>query len=196
MLKSRMTFEEFLELPEQEPPLEWLDGEVFPKWDEEEDMPNQRHGTLQGTCYYLLRQWARPAGLGRVMTETRSTPRANTSEGSLIPDVSFISAARAQGSPPNQPLLGAPDLAVEILSPGQGFNEVHKRVEWFLSNGAQLVWVVDGVDRSVTVFKPEAAPRMLRRDQDLADEALPGFHGTVAQLFAEADLPEGPAEQP
>lgn len=107
------------------------------------------------------------------------------------PDVAFLSAARLpDGRFPRQlyPEV-APNLAVEVLSPGNTPAEMaRKRLEYF-QNGVQLVWIVDCVHRSVAVFTSPTDHRVLG-DADTIDggSVLPGFSATVASFFSDLDI--------
>jgi len=54
-----------------------------------------------------------------------------------------------------------------------------------VEHGVQLALLVDPVDRSVLLFRPNAIPRALRAaDQIDLSEVLPGFEATVNELFS------------
>ncbi len=59
------------------------------------------------------------------------------------PDVAFIAQDRLIRPRPKGYYPGAPDVAIEILSPGGTFREVQERTEAWLSAGAKSVWLVD-----------------------------------------------------
>ncbi len=104
---------------------------------------------------------------------------------SRLPDVSFVSNERL-----NQPELfgalvdGAPDLAVEVLSPGNTAREIAQKVAEYLAAGGKAVWVFDPIERTLTVHRPGAAPLVLT-DGDTVDgeDYLPGFACTVADML-------------
>jgi Uma2 family endonuclease len=104
-----------------------------------------------------------------------------------IPDVSFIAQARLpDGSVPEGFIPGAPDLAVEIVSPGDRAEEVYGKVREYLDAGARLVWVVWPRHRAVTAYPPDGQSRELREDDELDGGAvLPGFRVRVGDLFAD-----------
>jgi hypothetical protein len=107
------------------------------------------------------------------------------------PDVAFVSREQlpdgkfpAEAYPPF-----APDLVVEVLSPGNTKAEMsRKRVEYFHS-GTRLVWMVDCVNRSVAVYTSPSAVRILNEEATMdGGEVLPGFSSPVADFFADLDL--------
>ena len=107
------------------------------------------------------------------------------------PDVAFVSREQlsdgkfpAEAYPPF-----APDLVVEVLSPGNTKAEMsRKRVEYFHS-GTRLVWMVDCVNRSVAVYTSPSAVRILNEEATIdGGEVLPGFSSPVADFFADLDF--------
>jgi Uma2 family endonuclease len=101
------------------------------------------------------------------------------------PDVAFVAANRAPSSPAFGFLEGAPDLAIEVLSPGDRPGEVAAKVQDWLSAGCKAVWLLDPATRSVTVHRPEAAPVRLGPEDELTgDDLLPGFRLQVEEIFA------------
>ncbi len=104
----------------------------------------------------------------------------------LAPDVAFVRRERipASGAPATF-WNGAPDLAVEVVSPGDTRPQVASKVDTWLAAGARVVWVADPQDESVTVHQRDRAPRRLTAG-DTLDGAplLPGFRLCVADVFA------------
>ena len=111
------------------------------------------------------------------------------------PDIAFTSVARLQGRKiPREafPTI-APDLALEVLSPGNTKAEMsRKRIEYFHS-GVKLVWIVDCVDRSVAVYTAPSSVIELTETQTIdGGEVLPGFTSPVADFFSDLDLYQNP----
>lgn len=107
------------------------------------------------------------------------------------PDVAFVSLGRLPlGRIPAEafPAL-APDLAVEVLSPGNTKAEMsRKRIEYFHS-GTRLFWMVDCANRSVAVYTSPSAVRVLKEEDTIdGGEVLPGFSHTVSEFFTDLDL--------
>jgi Uma2 family endonuclease len=115
------------------------------------------------------------AELGFVLSRDPDTVRA--------PDVAFVAAGRA--APTRGYYEGAPDLAVEILSPDDRPGYVRDKIAEWLEAGARAVWVVDPRDRTVTVHKPRRKPtRLSEADTLTGGNVLPGFELPAAALFA------------
>ncbi|MHC4223923.1 MAG: Uma2 family endonuclease, partial [Planctomycetota bacterium] len=80
---------------------------------------------------------------------------------------------------------GAPDLAVEVLSPDDRPGYVRDKVAEWLESGARAVWVVDPRAREVTVHTPNESPTVLNRTDTLrGGDVLPGFAIAVGEVFA------------
>ena len=101
-------------------------------------------------------------------------------------DIAFIRRERLSAAPPGDTFWpGAPDLAVEVVSPGDSASEVDEKAHMWLDAGAAIVWVVDPTSCTVTVYRPGADPQALTEGDDLdAPDLLPGFRCRIADLFA------------
>ena len=79
---------------------------------------------------------------------------------------------------------GAPDLAIEILSPSNRPGETHAKVADYLAAGSKLVWVVDPAHSVVSVYRSLLAPRGVEAGDMLSgDDVLPGLSISVAALL-------------
>lgn len=79
---------------------------------------------------------------------------------------------------------GAPDLAVEVVSPGDRYGEVAEKVAAWLAAGTQMVVVVEPPQRTV-VHRADGVTRTLREGDVLeGGEVVPGWKVPVAELFA------------
>jgi Uma2 family endonuclease len=109
----------------------------------------------------------------------------------LSPDVSFVSAARLRGQKEltKHFFQGAPDLAVEVLSPGETLAGIQKKLMAYFAEGTRLAWVIKPQDRTVSVHHSPKQSRFLRAGDFLdGEELLPGFRFPVADLFEIPDL--------
>lgn len=100
------------------------------------------------------------------------------------PDVAFVTAARLPEELPEGFFPGPPDLAVEVLSPGDRAGEVTAKVQDWLQAGAQAVWVVDPKTKTVTIYRDRQKITILSAGEELGgEEFLPGFRLAVADVF-------------
>ena len=146
--------------------------------------PGFTHGDLAMQIGGLLGAYARPRKLGKVVGEVGYVLERgpDTVRG---PDVSFVRTERVPtGRAAERFVEGAPDLAVEIRSPGDRPGEIADKVAEYLARGTSIVWGVDPRRRVVTVHTPDGHTRLLR-DGDTVDggDVLPGFTAPVSELL-------------
>ena len=105
--------------------------------------------------------------------------------GSSRPDFAFVRAERiATTGLPKKFFPGAPDLAVEVMSPDDRADAVTEKVLDWLSAGCLAVWVLDARMRTVTIYHSPTDIRIVAADVELADDTIvPGFRCPVADLF-------------
>ena len=99
------------------------------------------------------------------------------------PDVVWIAPGRIPAGTRGYPEI-APDLAVEIKSPGNSDAELAAKAWMWLSYVSRQVWVGDPETVTVRVFRPGMAPVTLHEDDVLdGGDLLPGFSSPVCRLF-------------
>jgi Uma2 family endonuclease len=110
--------------------------------------------------------------------------------GARIPDVMVYDRARleayqaAQPDWRNKPLMLAPDLAVEIISPTDPLPKVWRKAAGYLEDGVHLAWVINPMRQQVTIFAEGEAPITLDQTAHLnGDSVLTGFTMRIADLF-------------
>jgi Uma2 family endonuclease len=179
---TRLTLDEFLKLPETEPASEYVCGEVFQK-----AMPTIVHGVIQMLLSIVVGQFVLSNRLGIAGSEIRCIFGPEGQGRAYVPDWMFIAAHRmpSDDASANGPYYGAPDLAVEILSPDDRPRRVLSKVLFYLNHGVRLVWLIDPEDRVVTVYTPEDRDgRTLATGDTLdGDDVLPGFRAPVDEVF-------------
>ncbi len=157
---------------------ELLDGEpvaVTPSSD--------RSSWIAGEVAYYIRGYleshpigrAFPADAGFILFADRDTVRS--------PDAAFVSFERLPE------LTGAfvpipPDLAVEVLSPSDRLADALSKATMYLQAGVSLVWLIDPIRRTATIFRQEASPTTIEVDGVLdGEDVLPGFTLPLARLL-------------
>jgi len=102
------------------------------------------------------------------------------------PDLSFVRRRRLKLLwPETEKLLhGAPDLAVEVLSPSDSITKTEAKLQRLMAHGTRLAWLVDPRHFSVRVYREQDRFELLRAGQSLTGNSiLPGFRYSVARLF-------------
>ena len=178
--KKLFTAEELFRLPTLEKRLELVDGELY-------EMPFEgaMHGLATSNIGFLIALHVKNGDLGHVFAPGTGFILGRNPDTVLAPDVSFVSYNRlSQGNVPVGFLEMAPELAVEVKSPGDSDREVREKAEQWLASGTAAVWVLDPDDRTATVYAPDQAPQVLTESESLRGGALvPGFQVSVGELF-------------
>ena len=181
--QTPLTLDEFLRLPEEEPALEYAEGQMTQKVS-----PKGRHSLLQGKTCERINSFAEPKKLAFAFPELRATFAGV----SRVPDVAVYAWDRIPRTPNGRvadEFLAPPDIAIEIVSPEQRVNALVRRCLWFVENGVRIAVLIDPDDESVLVFRTGVQPRAQRGNDviDLSD-VLPGFQLTVDELFGYLSL--------
>ena len=102
------------------------------------------------------------------------------------PDVAFVSQRRLDEAGDVEGYWpGAPDLVVEVISPGDKYTEVEEKVLEWLESGALMVVVVNPRKRAVTVYRSLTDIVVLTGDDTLdGGNVVPSWTMAVADIFA------------
>jgi Uma2 family endonuclease len=148
--------------------------------------PGLEHGRVAANIGILLGVHARQTGGGMTVAAETGFLLARAPDTVRAPDAAFISKERAdQAGRTVKYFPGAPDLAVEVVSPSDTFHEVQEKALDWLAAGATAVLVIDSAKQTATVYRGKSDLHVYSADEivDLGD-AVPGFAVKVAELFA------------
>ncbi len=171
-----ITAEQVARYPYSERSCELVDGRVV-------DMSpaSWQHGRIAGRVMRVLVPWTNEHGGDVVSAETGFLLRRDP-DTVRAPDVAYLCAGREVRASPF--VDGAPDVAIEVLSPDARTGETARRVRDYLDAGATRVWMIDPDNRTLTVHSPPNLAVVLGETDVLRDdEALPGFELAIASLF-------------
>jgi Uma2 family endonuclease len=182
--KKIWTDEEFMALPDDGDRYEIVNGELV-------NMGNSgiAHGNLCAFLAGTLALYVRPRKLG--VTCDSSTAFKMKSGNKRSPDISFIAKERLKGLKklPKGFFEGAPDLAIEVLSPSNTFEEIHSKLVEYFESGCKLAWVINADEESVLVSRKPQPEKLLKITDTLdGEELIPGFTLAIAELFTELDF--------
>jgi Uma2 family endonuclease len=167
-------------LPETKPALEWVNGRALQKVS-----PKRKHALAQTKFAIALDMWACSARAGMVGTEWRFqiAPPGEVRR-PLVPDVAFLSYARMPYAAQLETEVPdiAPDVAVEILSPGDRPADVAEKVRVYLAAGSELVVLVEPDSQILTIHE-RSSTRSLGANDVFEHAALPGLRFPVVDLF-------------
>jgi Uma2 family endonuclease len=145
--------------------------------------PGWQHGLIVVRLLELLAGHVRERRLGAVVTEVGFKLRSNpdTVRG---PDISFVRQDRLSAEKKRDYWSGAPDLAIEVLSPGDTPRDIDAKVSDYLSAGVSEVVAIDPEAETVTRHRPGQQPQVLQRGGELdLDPIVPGFRCAVEDIF-------------
>ena len=185
-----LTLDQFLRRPETKPAREFEDGEVSRK-----TMPDTWHGYIQGLLGFFFRLYLREHGGGEGGSELRCVFGPPGGQRTYVPDFVYIAGAPPAFGPTRGPWRGAPDLAVEILSPDDRMTRVNRKLAFYLLNGVRMVWLIDPDNRTITVITSLASATVLRDGDALTGgDLLPGFSVAVRELLPPRQPDASPIE--
>lgn len=146
--------------------------------------PGSWHGQLAARLTFLLGQHVYPRGLGELFAQDSGFLIERDPDTVRAADVAFVSAARTSqiGRHGYAPI--APDLAVEILSPGDRPGEVLEKVAEWLRAGTRIVWVIDPNRRVAHVHRADGTIAIVHQNGALdGEDVLPGFSCPIRAIL-------------
>lgn len=173
-----MTAEELLRLPRGKACYELVKGELITM-----SPAGQKHGRIIMNLGVPLTQHVKTNKLGYVYGAETGFKLAADPDTVRAPDIAFVSQEQVDkvGDPEGY-WPGAPDLAVEVLSPGDRVSEVEQKVQEYPQAGTRLVWVVSPKMRTVTVYRSLTDIEVLTENDTLdGGDVVPGF--SVREIF-------------
>jgi Uma2 family endonuclease len=175
--KTLMSLAEFEALPDDGERHELIEGELI-------KMPPPKHGhdRVVRNIHNTLTKVAEQARRYVVYSEAGYLLQAD-SPIFLRPDVSVLAVDRDAKVSSNQYVNGAPDLAFEVVSPGDSADEIERKIGLYLSHGSSRVWVVYTTSRRIQV-RQSSGISMLSEDSLIdAPEIFPGWSVRVSDLL-------------
>lgn len=183
------TVEDLEAFPEDGNRYEVIEGELYVS-----HAPHAEHQEVLDEMSFALRLWRKETGLGWVVS---GAGIVFSRHDGVIPDLLWISDAQLRLAMINPAtgqwdghLYAAPDLAIEVLSPGHA-NEARDRevkLTLYSRRGVREYWIIDRFTQTIAVYRRTAeatlalAATLTDRDT-LTSPLLPGFAVPVAQLF-------------
>lgn len=180
--KSKLTLQEFLNLPVGDVNYEFINGYALSKVS-----PKYFHSTLQSALLLLIRTWCK--GKGRVVSEWAIILQRQGEDWVPIPDLTYISYERLPAIwKRNEACPIAPELVIEIISPGQTSKQFAEKTTDYFKAGISRVWIIDPEATSIEVFSVDGSTQVYTDTMLIIDSLLPGLELTVKGIFEEAGL--------
>lgn len=175
-----LTAAELLQMPDNGFRYDLIEGEL-------RQMPpaGYEHGKIIVRLTAPLARHVEENSLGDVCAAETGFKLKSNPDTVLAPDLSFVRQERVAEVGGQKGFgQGAPDLVVEVVSPGNTVAEMEEKIEKWLEAGARLIWVISPKLRTVTVYRSLLEIKVLT-EQDVLDgeEIVPGFRFPVRRLF-------------
>ena len=176
--KRKFTYQDHCKLP-PEIRAEILDGELLMC-----ASPNTRHQRISRKIEISLCNWVEKKDLGEVLNAPMDVVLSPYDV--VQPDILFVSKERSKIiTEPN--IQGAPDLVIEILSPGDEKRDTVRKKAIYEKYGVKEFWIVDPDIKSISVFYLEKKlfreKEVYTHEQVLESAVLPGFSLSLVEVF-------------
>jgi len=176
-----VTADELLQLPRGKVRYELIKGELLTV-----SPAGSEHGSVTFRLSALIEQFISANGLGLGFGAESGFLIHRDPDTVLAPHIAFVRSERIPADGPPQGFWpGAPDLAVEVVSPGDTARHVNEKVAMWLQAGCAAVWVVNPRLKTVMVYRVGGTVETLTADQSLdGAPVLPGFRCHVSEIFS------------
>jgi Uma2 family endonuclease len=178
----RWTSADLESLPDDGKRYEIIDGELFVS-----RQPHFYHQLVCGHVLGLLNEWSNKSRLGVAVL---APGLVFADDDDVVPDIVWLSNSRlAAALGDDGKLHSAPELAVEVLSPGASNlrRDREAKLKLYSRRGVSDYWIVDWSGRTVEVYRRGNGAlglfATLKEDDALESPLLPGFRARVADLF-------------
>jgi Uma2 family endonuclease len=133
----------------------------------------------------LLDEWAEADGRGVAF---------DSNGGFTLPDGSMRAADAAWVALPRWKALSdadqsryaplCPDFVIELRSPSDSLTELREKMQQWIANGAQLAWLIDPIERAVSIYRPGEEPEVLRHPTSVqGNGVMAGFELVMARIW-------------
>jgi Uma2 family endonuclease len=181
--RVKLTYEDFLLFPDDGKRHELIDGEHYVT-----PSPNTKHQAVSGNLYFMLRAWLEQHPIGRVFYAPFDIVFSNFDV--VEPDLLYMSNERGETILTSKHVTGAPEIIIEIGSPGTRKRDETIKRRLYERSGVDEYWVVDPDLDAIRVYRRGEAG--FARPTELSAEAgdvlttavLPGLQIPLSRVFA------------
>lgn len=178
-----MTADELLAKPPDGFVYELIKGELI----KVSPPPGHEHGLVAMNIAGPLFEYVKTNNLGNVYAAETGYLLEQDPDTVRAADVSFVSRERIEKAKPVEGYWkGAPDLAVEVISPSDTVGRIEGKIAEWLESGTRMLWVVSPKMRTVTAYH-SLTEIVILTEKDMLDggNVVPGFKISIAEIFAE-----------
>ena len=175
-----MTAEELLDLPDDGFRYELIRGKLRKR------LPaGQNHGRYAMNIGLSLGGYAKANRLGKSYIADTGYILATDPDHVLAPDFAFISNERLNEIGESDGFAqGAPDIAVEVISPNDRYTEVEEKVEDWLNAGCRAVIIVNSRRQTVNLHRsPTDVTTLTKSDTLEISDIVPGWRMPIEAIF-------------
>ena len=180
IVRQHVTVDELLHMPDDGFRYELVQGEL-----RQMNPAGNVHGRVTMSVAWRLAQYVDENRLGTVYAAETGFRLSTDPDTVRAPDVAFVSQARVEAVGEVEGFWPeAPDLAIEVVSPGDSYTDVEEKVFAWLEAGTKMVVVINPRQRSATVFESPSDITVLA-EADVLDggNVVPGFELAVREIF-------------
>jgi Uma2 family endonuclease len=176
-----LTVHDYMQLPEGTKKTELIEGDLIMS-----PSPKRFHQEIVGRIFGMIWAYLQVKPLGRVYASPFDVTLTDLNV--YQPDICYFSKSR-YASLTEQGADGAPELVVEVLSPGSVKHDLGVKKEIYARTGVEELWIIDPAKRTIAIYDlPDnsTAPRAtLTEGKTLATPLLPGLKIKLRDVFAE-----------
>ena len=176
---ATMTADELLVMPHNGYRYELIKGEL-----RQMAPAGRQHGRIAATICSRLESFVRNNNLGEIYAAETGFLIWTDPDTVRAPDASFVSRARADATDEEEGFFpGAPDLAVEVISPNDRAVEVEDKALDWLRAGAKMVIVLNPKTRTATIYRGFDDIRILTEGDTIdGGDVVPGWQLPLVQM--------------
>ena len=178
----KLTYDDFLLFPDDGKRHELIDGEHYVT-----PSPNTKHQRVSGNLYFVIRAWLEDHPVGQVFYAPFDVVFSRFDV--VEPDLLYLSNERVAEVLTAQHVTGAPDIVIEIGSPGTRKRDETIKRQLYERSGVSEYWVLDPKLDAVRVYRREgesfSPPREFSREAGdvLTTPHLPGLEIALSRMF-------------
>jgi Uma2 family endonuclease len=181
VVRRQVTADELLHMPDDGFRYELVRGEL-----RRMTPAGSQHGRIAVRITWRLAQHVEANDLGTVYAAETGFRLSTNPDTVRAPDVAFVSRDRVEAVGDVEGFWPeAPQLAVEVISPGDSYADVEEKVFDWLDAGTKMVVVVNPRQSSATVYRsPTDITALGEADVLEGGVIVPGFELVVQEIFA------------
>ena len=144
-------------------------------------MPNAKHSGVSGRLVTEIGIYLKQSKIGRVYPAAHFQINADK----RIPDVAFVAAERIPPTgEPEKFWTIAPDLAIEVVSPSDFYQEVIEKIYDYFAAEVKQVWLINPEKETLIIyFSPSKTKLFTKTDTLTCEDILPKFNLKLSDIF-------------